>query len=220
MPPRQGACDASDVESRRMADRLGKLSGRNDIRDAEMRPRPQDPEDLEESARLVRDEVEYAVADDDIDPGGFDRQVLYFAQTKFNVVVTELRCIFAGERDHLGRHVHTDDPAPLADDLSRDECVEPRTRAEVENHVAFLDPGMLCRQTTAKTEISLWQVAVDGLIPITDHIQPEIRSAGVVAGIAANLGPAAAAFSQSGRRVALSDEPLNLGIISYFFVSL
>src|SRR5512144_2855719 len=160
MPPRQGACDASDVESRRMADRLGKLSGRNDIRDAEMRRRPQHPEDLRESARLVRNEVKHAVADDDIDRAGFDRQVLYFAQTKFHVVVTELRRVLPGEHDHLGCHVHTDDPAPLADDPSRDECVDARTRAEFEDYVAFLDPGMLCRQAPAKTEISLWQVAV------------------------------------------------------------
>src|SRR6266540_3658804 len=97
MPPRQGAGDATDVKSRRMADRIAKLSGRNDIRDAEMRGGPQDPEDLGKGARLVGNEIEHAVADDDIDRAGFDGQVLYFTQTELHVAVTKLRCIPPGE---------------------------------------------------------------------------------------------------------------------------
>jgi hypothetical protein len=70
----------------------------------------------------------------------------------------------------------------------------------------------------AKTEIGLWQVAVDGLIRVADHIQPEVRFA--IAGIAADVGPATAALSQSGRSVALADGPFNLDIGSHLFVSL
>src|SRR5512132_1834704 len=220
MLPRQGTRDATDVESHRMADRLGKVSGRNDIRDAEMRGGPQDPEDLGKCARLVRNEVEHAVADDDIDGSGFDGQVLYFAQTELHVAVTELRRVLPGERDHLGRHVHADDPTPLAHDPSRDERVDPRAGAEVEDRVALLDPGMLCRQTTAETEIGLWQVAVDGLIRVAYHVQPEVRSADVVAGVAADPGPAAAALCQGGRGVALPDDLLDLDIGGHLFVSL
>src|SRR5512132_2508390 len=104
MPPRQGPRDATDVESRRMADCFGKLSGRKDIRDAEVRAGPQHPEDLGEGARLVRNEVEHAVADDDIDRAGFDGQVPYFAQTELHIAVTELLRVLPGELDHLGRH--------------------------------------------------------------------------------------------------------------------
>jgi hypothetical protein len=169
-----------------------------------MRGGPQDPEDLGKRARFVRNEVEHAVADDDINRAGFDGQVLYFAQTELHVAISELRRVLPGERDHLGRHVHADDPALLAHDPSRDERVDACASAEVEDHVAPFDPGMLCRQATAKAEIGLQQIAFDGLIRAANHVQPEIRSADVVAGLAASPGSTTAALCQGGRGVALA----------------
>ena len=107
---RQRPGDAADIEAGRVAHPFGQLARGDDVGDAEPPARPEYPEHLGESRRLVGQQVQHAVADDHVDAARLDRQVLDLAQAGLDVGEAKLLGVGARLGDHVGRHVHPDHP--------------------------------------------------------------------------------------------------------------
>jgi hypothetical protein len=64
--------------------------------------------------------------------------VLYFPKPEFNVVIIPLSGILPCFRNHLGRHIDTNNSSTRSNVLSSKETIESSPRAKVEHYVAFL----------------------------------------------------------------------------------
>jgi hypothetical protein len=89
--------------------------------------------ELCEDSVLVRDEVDDAIGNDDLEGLILKRQTLGLAFDELDVRRAHLACGSLCLRQHLGRHVDPCHPPGLADHLRRDERIRPRTRAQVED---------------------------------------------------------------------------------------
>ena len=138
---RQGARDAAGVGAA-----LGALLGAqrvlgHDVADPDPAARPQDPGDLGEDCVLVGSEVHDAVADDDVDRLGRQRQRLDVALQELDVRGPGLGGVRLGEREHLVGHVDPEGPAGRPDPLGRQEDIDPTAGAEVEDPLARMQVG-------------------------------------------------------------------------------
>jgi hypothetical protein len=86
--------------------------------------------ELGEDRVLVRDEVDDAVRDHDVEARVLERQPLRFAFHELDVGRSHLGCGSAGLREHLRRHVDSGDAPAGADHLGGDERVGCRAGAE------------------------------------------------------------------------------------------
>ncbi len=82
-----------------------------------------------------------------------DGQVLDLAEAELDVGEAVFGSVAAGAIEHVGRHVDADDPARRTDPLRRQEAVEAGPRAEVDDHVAFLERGEGERIAAAEAEV-------------------------------------------------------------------
>ena len=92
-----------------------------------MTARLEDAKHLFEGTTLVRDEVQHAVADDDIGSVGYDGNVLDIAESELNVVEAKLVGILACFIDHLRRHIDADHLARFTSNCTCDEGIVART---------------------------------------------------------------------------------------------
>ncbi len=161
LPGLERSRDAADVELGGLPELRRQLALEDDVGDAEMAARLEDAEDLGEGPALVGDEVEDAVADDDVGGSVVDRQGLDVPEAELDVPEAEAGGVLAGLGDHLGRHVDADDPARLAHDRAGDEDVVARARSEVDDRLPRGEPGVLGRQAAAEAEVGLLDVAVE-----------------------------------------------------------
>ena len=138
---RQGAGDAAHV-----AAALGTFVGSqrvigDDVGDADPAARAQDARDLGEDGRLVRGQVDDAVADDDVDRVGRQRDLLDVALEQLDVGHAGLGDVALGEGEHLVGHVEAEDAAGRADALGRQEHIDAAARAQVEHPLALVQLG-------------------------------------------------------------------------------
>ena len=138
---RQRAGDAAGVGAA-----LGALLGvepvlGDDVGDADPAARPEDAGDLGEDGALVGGEVDDAVADDDVDRLGRQRDRLDVALEELDVGGAGLGGVALGEREHLVGHVEAEGAAGRADPLRRQQDVDPAARAEVEDPLALVEVG-------------------------------------------------------------------------------
>src|SRR5207237_10240184 len=112
--------------------------GVDDIGDGEPATRLQHTERLAEYLRLVRDQVDYAVGQNDV--GGIvgDRQMFELAQAKLDIGGVDPGSVFARLFQHLVCHVDPYHPACRAHLLCGKEAVETRAAAEIDHDLAGL----------------------------------------------------------------------------------
>ena len=113
----------------------------DDVADADPAARPEDAGDLGEDGRLVGGEVDDAVADDDVDRLGGQRDGLDVALQELDVRRAGLGGVVLGEREHLVGHVEAERAAGRADPLGRQQDVDPAARPEVEHALAGMEVG-------------------------------------------------------------------------------
>ena len=138
---REGARDAARVRAA-----LGALLGRqavlgHDVGDAHAAAGPQDAGDLAEHRRLVGRQVDHAVADDDVDRLGRERDGLDVALEELDVGRAGLGGVALGEGEHLVGHVEADRAARGPDPLRGQQHVDAPARTEVEHALALVELG-------------------------------------------------------------------------------
>ena len=101
--------------------------------------------ELREDSVLVRDEVDDAVRDDDVEAPVGEREALRLALEELDVPGAQLGGSAARLREHLRRHVDPGDPAFGAHHLRSHERVRARAAAEVEDPLARLETTQLPR---------------------------------------------------------------------------
>src|SRR4030042_1246647 len=118
----QRAGDAADADLGDFLELGRKLALEDDVRDAKPAARLEDAEALGEGQALVGDEVEDAVADDDVGRRVVDGEGFDVAEAELDVLEAAAFGVHAGLVDHLGRHVDANDPARVADDRAGAEA--------------------------------------------------------------------------------------------------
>ena len=96
----------------------------DDVADADPATRPKDPRDLREHGALVGGQVHDAVADDDVDRLGRERECLDVALQELDVGRARLGGVRLGEGQHLVGHVDAERPTGRPDALGRQEDVD------------------------------------------------------------------------------------------------
>ena len=98
--------------------------------------RAQDAEDFGEDRALVGAQVDHAVADDDIGPAVFDRQILCESVTEFDVASPNF-VIVARDFASISSVMSTPTtPSDRSDLMRSDEAIETRTRPDVDDALA------------------------------------------------------------------------------------
>ena len=134
---RQRARDAADERAT-----LGSFASRepilgDDVGHAHPTTRSEHAGDLAEDGRLVRGQVDHAVADDDVDRRGGQRDRLDLPADELDVRRPGLGRVPLGQREHLVGHVEPDTLAGRADPLGREQHVDPAAGPQVEDALAL-----------------------------------------------------------------------------------
>jgi hypothetical protein len=120
--------DAADVAAPFRALLDGRAVLGHDVADADAAARTKHARDLAEDGRLVRGEVDHAVADDHIDGGGRQGDDLDVALEELDVGGAHLGGVAPGEGQHLIGHVQAVDEAAGTDPPGRQEYVDAAAR--------------------------------------------------------------------------------------------
>src|SRR5258708_4309230 len=177
-----GAGYATGIHFGGFLDLLGKSADQDDIGDAEMSSGFEDAEHFLDDAVFVGDEVEDAIADDDVGDVGGDGHFFDVALPEFYVVVAELFGVGAGFVDHGGGEVDADDFAGVSGFGPGDEAVVAGAGAQVDDDVAFFDFGELGGEAAAEAQVGVGVVAFEVAVVVGHDV---VYFGGAAAGTAA-----------------------------------
>jgi hypothetical protein len=135
-----------------------------------------------EDAVFVGHKIEYAVGDDDVGDVSGDGHLLDVALPEFDVMIADFFSIGAGLIDHGGGEVDADDLAGLPDFGTGDKAIVPGAGSQVDDDVAFLDPGELCGQSATEPQVGVGVITFEGAVVVAHDV---INVRGAASGAAA-----------------------------------